>query len=215
MATKPSKKKAAPKKAAKKADKKTTKPISLHPLINKGVLSTAKKNFAGGTLTCHCATDPVSIHIKGQTAHNHACGCSKCWKPEGAVFSIVAVTGKDNVSVTANGHKLKVVDDTALIRRHACTGCGVHLYGRVENTKHGFYGLDFVHTELSKEKGWSPPTFAAFVSSIIGQGFDPGKIKDVRARLKKVGLPPHDCLSEGLMDYLATHDAKQAGVLKA
>ena len=207
-------------KAVKKATKKPAKakakvkPIALHPMINRGVFGAAKKNFAGGTLVCKCATDPVTVTIKGQTAHNHACGCSKCWKPAGAVFSVVAVTGRDNVSVTANGGKLKVVDASATIQRHACTGCGTHMFGRVENTKHGFYGLDFVHTELSKEKGWSPPEFAAFVSSVIETGTDPTQMPAIRARLKKVGLQPYDCLSPPLMDYIATHAAKQSGVIK-
>ena len=84
----------------------------------------------------------------------------------------------------------------------------------VEHTKHGFYGLDFVHTELSKEKGWSPPEFAAFVSSVIETGTDPTQMPAIRARLKKVGLQPYDCLSPPLMDYLATHAAKQSGVIK-
>ena len=202
-------------KAKAKPKAKAAKPISLHPAIDKGTFGKAKKNFAGGDLTCKCATDAVVIHIKGQIAHNHACGCSKCWKPEGAMFAIVGVTGKDNVSVTANGHKLKVVDENATIKRHACVACGAHMYGPVENTKHGFYGLSFVHTELSKEKGWAPPEFAAFVSSVIETGIDPAKMPAIRARLKKVGLPPSDVLSPGLMDYLATHAAKMSGVMKA
>ncbi len=215
MAKKAAKK--AVKKVAKKAakPKAKAKPISLHPLLNKGVFSKAKKNFAGGTLTCNCATNPVVVEIKGQTAHNHACGCSKCWKPDGAIFSVVAVTSRDNVSVKANGDKLKIVDSNATIQRHACKDCGTHMFGRVENTKHGFYGLDFVHTELSKDKGWSPPEFAAFVSSVIETGTDPASMGAIRARLKKVGLQPYDCLSSGLMDYLATHAAKQSGVIKS
>ena len=202
---------------AKKAvkAKAKSKPISLHPLIDKGVFGKAKKNFAGGTLSCNCSSNPVVVEIKGQTAHNHACGCSKCWKPAGASFSIVAVAGRDNVSVKANADKLKVVDNKATIQRHACSECGTHMFGRVENTKHGFYGLDFIHTELSKDKGWSPPEFAAFVSSIIETGADPASMKAVRARLKKVGLQPYDCLSPPLMDYLAGHAAKQSGAGKS
>jgi len=206
VAKKAAKKKAAPRKAAR--------PISLHPLINKGTFPKAKPKFAGGTLTCRCASDPVIVQIDAQSAHNHACGCTRCWKPEGAVFSVVAVVPRDKVKVTANEGKLKVVDSNATIRRHACTGCGVHMFGRIENQKHGFYGLDFVHTELSKDKGWSPPEFAAFVSSIIESGFDPSRMGDVRKRLKQVGLQPYDCLSPPLMDYLATHAAKQSGALK-
>ena len=202
------------KKAKTKAAAKKSKAISLHPLLDKGVLGKAKAKFAGGTLTCKCTTDPVIVSIGAQTAHNHACGCTKCWKPSGAIFSVVAVVGRDNVKVTANENKLKIVDANALIQRHACTGCGVHMYGRVERTTHGFYGLDFIHTELSKEKGWSPPEFAAFVSSVIESGTKPEDMPAIRKRLKQVGLQPYDCLSPALMDYLAAHAAKASGVLK-
>jgi len=188
--------------------------ISIHPSVDNGIKPTAK-DFAGGTLTCKCAKDPVEVSIKSQTAHNHACGCTKCWKPKGAVFSVVAVVGKDKVSVTKNADKLAVVDGSATIQRHACKVCGVHMYGRIENTKHPFYGLDFVHTELSPQSGWSAPEFAAFVSSIIESGADPAQMGAVRARLKGLGLEPYDCLSPPLMDAIATHLAKASGVLKA
>jgi len=187
---------------------------NIHPAVNRGVNKTAVKNFAGGTLTCKCATNPVTVTVSSQSAHNHVCGCTKCWKPKGALFSQVAVAPRDAVKVTANGDKLKVVDPNATIQRHACSGCGVHMYGRVENTKHPFYGLDFIHTELSKQKGWSPPTFAAFVSSIIESGTKPDKMKAVRAKLKELKLPPYDALSPALMDYIATHIAKASGALK-
>jgi S-(hydroxymethyl)glutathione synthase len=188
--------------------------VSIHPSVDNG-FKPAKDGFTGGTLTCKCATDPVTVKISSQSAHNHACGCTKCWKPKGAVFSVVAVVPRDSVSVTANGHKLKVVDEKATIQRHACTGCGVHMYGRVENTKHAFYGLDFIHTELSKEDGWSPPGFAAFVSSIIESGTDPSRMDGIRARLREIKLEPYDCLSPPLMDFIATHIAKQTGALRA
>jgi S-(hydroxymethyl)glutathione synthase len=188
--------------------------ISLHPSIDNGI-KPGSKDFAGGTLTCKCATNPVKVSIKAQTAHNHACGCSKCWKPKGAIFSVIAVVGKDKVSVTQNADKLAVVDPKAAIQRHACKACGTHMYGRIENTGHPFYGLDFVHTELSSEPGWSAPGFAAFVSSIIEQGFDPARMGEVRGRLKELGLEPYDCLSPALMDAIATHVAKASGALKA
>lgn len=188
--------------------------IAIHPAVDKGIKPTGQ-NFAGGTLTCKCKTDPVTVRIAGQTAHNHACGCTKCWKPAGALFSVVAVVPRDKVSVTKNGNKLKIIDTNTTIQRHACTGCGVHMYGRVENTKHPFYGLDFVHTELSNEDGWSAPTFAAFVSSIIESGTKPEQMAGIRAQLKEMKLEPYDCLSPALMDFIATHIAKASGVLKA
>ena len=213
MAKKIAAKKAA-KKPAKKAAAKKPAGLKLHPVVDKGKFAPAKAKFAGGTLTCKCASDPVTVTVTSQSAHNHACGCTKCWKPAGAAFSVVAVVPRDSLKVTANENKLKVVDPNATIQRHACKECGVHMYGRIENGKHGFFGLDFIHTELSKDKGWSPPEFAAFVSSIIESGFDPAQMGAVRKTLKKAGLEPYDCLSPPLMDYLATHAAKQSGVIK-
>jgi len=188
--------------------------VTLHPTIDNGI-KPGSKDFAGGTLVCKCSQNPVEVSIGSNVAHQHACGCTKCWKPKGANFSVVAVVSKDKVKVTKNADKLKVVDSNATIQRHACTGCGVHMYGRIENNKHAFYGLDFVHTELSPQTGWQEPQFAAFVSSIIKSGFDPNRMGDVRGRIKQIGLEPYDCLSPPLMDALATHAAKQSGVLKA
>ena len=187
--------------------------ISIHPAVDNGV-QPAASNFAGGALLCHCASDPVEVSVTGQSAHNHVCGCTKCWKPAGALFSQVAVVPRDKIRVTRNDQKLKVADANAAIQRHACTQCGVHLYGRIENTKHPFYGLDFIHTELSKERGWSAPEFAAFVSSIIESGTKPDQMPAVRARLRELRLEPYDCLSPPLMDAIAAHVAKASGVLK-
>jgi S-(hydroxymethyl)glutathione synthase len=53
------------------------------------------------------------------------------------------------------------------------------------------------------------------VSSIIESGFDPKQMDAVRARLKELGLQPYDCLSPALMDFIATHLAKQSGKLAA
>jgi S-(hydroxymethyl)glutathione synthase len=185
---------------------------SIHPSVDQGVKPGAA-NFAGGTLACKCSNDQVTVAIKGNCAHNHVCGCTKCWKPRGALFSMVAVVSRDNVSVTANQQKLKIVDSAAPIQRYACTGCGVHMYGRIENKGHPFYGLDFIHVELSKDSGWAAPEFAAFVSSIIESGAKPDQMGAVRARLKQLGLEPYDCLSPPLMDAIATHTAKAKGVL--
>ena len=187
--------------------------FSIHPSVDQGV-KPGKPDFAGGTLVCKCTQKPVKVTVKAQSAHNHACGCTRCWKPAGALFSVVAVVPRDKLSVTENADKLTIVDKSATIQRHACKACGVHLYGRIENTGHPFYGLDFIHTELSPESGWSAPTFAAFVSSIIESGTSPGQMAAVRARLKQLGLEPYDSLSPALMDAIATHVAKASGALK-
>lgn len=188
--------------------------IAIHPAVDDGVKK-GSASFHGGTLTCKCATAPVTVEVASQTAHNHVCGCTKCWKPAGALFAMIAVVPRDKVRVKANAEKLAVVDKSATIQRHACKACGVHMFGRIENKDHPFYGLDFVHTELSKEEGWSEPTFAAFVSSIIESGADPKEMGAVRARLRELGLEPYDCLSPPLMDAIATHVAKAKGTLHA
>ncbi len=186
--------------------------VSIHPAVDSGVKK-GSSTFSGGTLVCACTNKPVKVQIKGQIAHNHACGCTKCWKPNGAVFSIFAVTPKANVTVVENGDKLKVVDSSALIQRHACTACGVHMHGPVERD-HAFQGLVFFHPERFKESGWQEPGFAAFVSSVIESGVSPSRMDGIRARLKALGLEPYDCLSPGLMDFIATWTAKKAGTLR-
>ncbi len=186
--------------------------LNIHPEVDQG-LKPAAPGFSGGTLQCRCSDRKVTVAIGAQCAHNHVCGCTKCWKPSGALFSQVAVVPRDKVSVTANADKLKVVDESATIKRHACKECGVHMFGRIDNKNHPFFGLDFIHTELSRDRGWAPPEFAAFVSSIIESGFDPARMGDVRSRLKELRLEPYDCLSPTLMDAIATHTAKASGKL--
>jgi S-(hydroxymethyl)glutathione synthase len=188
--------------------------ISIHPAVDDGV-KPSLPNFAGGMLVCKCASNPVEVTIAAQCAYNHVCGCTKCWKPAGALFSEVAVVPRDKLEVTRNAEKLRVVDPNAAIQRHACTECGVHMYGRIENTNHPFYGFDFIHPELSKDEGWAPPGFAAFVSSVIESGTPPEQMPAIRARLRELSLEPYDCLSPALMDAIATHTAKATGVLKA
>jgi S-(hydroxymethyl)glutathione synthase len=188
--------------------------IHIHPSVDQGV-KPGSANFGGGTLVCKCAQVPVKVAIKGQVAYDHACGCTKCWKPAGATFSVVAVVPRSNLSVTENADRLAVVDPSAAIQRYACKGCGVHMYGRIENTKHPFYGFDFVHPELFQEQGWAPPEFAAFVSSVIESGVSPDRMAGIRGRLKQLGLEPYDALSPPLMDAIATHIAKASGALPA
>ncbi len=183
--------------------------LTLHPAIDAGLAPTAP-DFAGGTLVCACTDRPVRVRIEGQVAHNHACGCTKCWKPDGATFSVVAVAPSDKVTVLENGDKLRVVDASALIQRHACTSCGVHMHGPVERD-HPFKGLSFVHPERFEETGWAQPGFAAFVSSIIESGVDASEMDGIRSRLRQAGLEPYDSLNPALMDYIATWTVEHRG----
>lgn len=192
----------------------STDGVSIHPAVDNGIKA-ASPGFSGGVLSCHCTSDPVKVRVSAQTAHNHVCGCTKCWKPAGATFSQIAVVSRDAVEVIENGGKLEVVNPDAPIQRYRCRDCGVHMYGRIENKDHPFYGLDFVHTELSSDAGWSAPEFAAFVSSVIETGVEPSRMDGIRARLRELGLEPYDALSPPLMDAIATHVAKRSGALPA
>ncbi|PWY74276.1 putative glutathione-dependent formaldehyde-activating enzyme [Aspergillus heteromorphus CBS 117.55] len=186
---------------------------SLHPLLDHGI-PTGDPSFPGGDLHCRCPADRVTVRLASNVAHNHACGCSKCWKPAGSLFSLVGVVPRDALSVTAHADKLYIVDPEAAIQRYACQGCGVHLYGRIER-EHPFRGLDFVHAELSDQTGWQEPQFAGFVSSIIEQGFPPQGMEEVRARLRGLGLETYDALSPALMDLIATFTAQKSGARSA
>ncbi len=190
-----------------------TESLHLHPAVDGGIKPEAE-GVAGGTLVCHCTDHPVKVAIDSQVLFNHACGCTKCWKPEGAIFSVVGVVPEGKVRVLENGDKLAVVDPAALIQRMACKACGVHMYGPVERD-HAFKGLDFIHVELSHETGWAPPGFAAFVSSVIESGVHPEKMAAIRARFHALGLETYDCLTPQLMDLVATHVAKKSGALPA
>jgi S-(hydroxymethyl)glutathione synthase len=138
--------------------------ISIHPSVDNGIQPEAD-NFVGGTLSCKCTDSPVVVNIKGQSAHNHACGCTKCWKPAGALFSVVAVAPRGNVSVTQNQNKLKIVDSNATIQRYACTKCGVHMYGRMTRTI-PFMGLILSTPSYRRKKdGLHPPLPPLFLRS--------------------------------------------------
>ena len=187
--------------------------VHLHPSLDNGIRP-EQPGFSGGTLQCLCATDKVEVKVAAQTLHNHACGCTKCWKPAGATFAVIAVVPRDKVSVVAHGEKLHILDDSAIIQRHACRACGAHLFGRIEKKDHAFYGLDFVHTELSPQQGWAAPGFAAFVSSVIESGTPPSQMDAIRKRLRELHLEPYDCLSPPLMDALAIGAAKQKGTYR-
>lgn len=187
--------------------------LSLHKNLDNGITK-GNPTFTGGKLHCSCQSNPVEATLSSNVAFNHACGCTKCWKPKGAIFSVVGVVSRDKLKVTKNEDKLAIVDASAAIQRHACKECGVHIYGRIENKQHPLYGFDFIHTELSDEKGWEEPRFAAFVSSVIEGGTQPSEMAGIRHRLGDLGLPYYDCLSPELMDLIATHTAKAKGILK-
>ena len=141
--------------------------ISIHPAVDNGV-PPGSASFAGGTLHCKCASNPVEVSITAQSAHNHVCGCTKCWKPAGALFSQVAVVPRDKLSVSKNADKLKVVDANAAIQRHACTACGVHMYGRIETRSTRFMAwISSIPSFRTSEAGQPPSLPHLFPPSLV------------------------------------------------
>ncbi len=141
--------------------------LALHPAIN-NEKRTGEKTFSGGKLYCHCPSNKVEVTVTRGSSHNHLCGCSACWKPRGALFSQVAVVpteSLESLEVTENNHKLAVINHSTAIQRHACKDCDVHMYGRVNDPNHHYFGVDFIHLELAKNSGTAPIEFAGYVSS--------------------------------------------------
>jgi len=179
---------------------------TLHPAVDVGVATGAGSD--GATLGCFCAAAAVEVRVDVKVVHNHLCGCSKCWKPSGARFAQVAVVPTGALHVTANEGKLRVIDTSQSIRRHACRDCGVHLFGRVDDVDHHFYGVDFLHPELVIEADVPAPEFAGFTSSLIEAGGNPSHMKAIRKRLAELGIPSYDAFSPELMDIIAWHKVK-------
>lgn len=186
---------------------------SLHPLVDKG-LPAKNPRFKGGTLVCRCVMNPVRLGIKGQIAHCHLSGSGADWRPKEALFALAAYVPVENVGPLENKAKLKAADKKAPVQRLACRACGTHMVSHPEQD-HPFLGAALIHPELFEEEGWAPPAFAANVAAVIESGVDPGRMKAIRARLRKLGLEPYDCLSPELEDRISTWKARKSGALAA
>ena len=107
------------------------------------------------------ASNPVEVSITSQCAHNHVCGCTKCWKPAGALFAQVAVVPRDKLSV-ANAERLKVVDsnpaDDTAARLHRMRRPHVQPHRSSETRA----PVD-IHTELSEGARLGSSGIALFV----------------------------------------------------
>src|SRR5438105_13373110 len=100
--------------------------LSIHPAVDQGI-KPAAPGFSGGTLQCKCSDNKVAVTIGTQSAHNHVCGCTKCWKPSGALFSQVAVVPRDKLNVSANAEKMKGGDARATSQRYGWHCWGAHM----------------------------------------------------------------------------------------
>lgn len=183
--------------------------VTLHPAIDSGIAFPAEK-AARVMLVCRCSIDPVTVDISRPIYHNHMCGCSKCWKPDGALLAQTAVVSSHGVRIESKADKLEVIDESQSIQRHACRDCGVHMCGTISDPDHHFYGLTFVHPELADGIVCDAPEFAGFVSSIIETGTDPASMAAVRSRLSELSIPAFDAFSPELMDIIAWHKRKLA-----
>ena len=184
--------------------------IPLHPSLDRDDSTQPSSRSAHVSLRCLCADESVAVNVRQPVYHNHLCGCSKCWKPEGALFAQTAIVASRGIEPVENAEKLRVVDPTQSIRRHACTVCGAHLYGDVEDPNHHFFGLCFIHPELALEPLCGQPEFAGFVSSLVEAGTDPSLTWAIRRQLARRGLAAFDEFSPEIMDAIAWHRRKVA-----
>ena len=189
----------------KRAETLYSESLPLHPIIDQRPVASAG---SPKRLRCKCEVDPVEVQLTERIQHNHLCGCSKCWKPNGALFAQIGVLPKGSLTVSARPEKLSVVDRSQAIQRSACTQCGTHMFGTVDNKDHHFYGLEFVHAELAT--GGEPPRieFAAFASSLVETGTPAWRMAAIRSKLESQGIPCYDAFSPELMDIIAWHKVK-------
>ncbi len=181
--------------------------VDLHPAVAAAAPIDTVSAF---TARCRCESDAVEIEVKHAVAHNHLCGCSKCWRPKGAAFAQIAVVPAGSVTVTAHGDKLEAIDATQKIERQRCKSCGTHMVGMVSDPDHHFYGLEFVHPELATDGQQPKIEFAAFVSSLVENGTPATSMAGVRTALRKAGIAAYDAFSPELMDIIAWHKVKLA-----
>lgn len=179
----------------------------LHPAVGRDASASPDGVF---TARCKCSSEPVEIAVEQAVAHNHLCGCSKCWKPAGALFAQIAVVPAGCTSIVAQRDKLEAVDATQKIERHRCGACGTHMVGKVSDPDHHFYGLEFVHPELATDGHRPKIEFAAFVSSLVETGTPATGMASVRGALARAAIPAYDTFSPELMDIIAWHKVKLA-----
>ena len=180
------------------------------PALHPSVAAPDAETASHATLRCLCASNQVEVTLKEAVQHNHLCGCSKCWKPQGALLAQTAVVAADAAYISAHGEKLRLVDAASAIRRHSCRDCGTHLIGTVEDPTHHFYGLAFVHPELSATRIAGKPEFAGFISSVIESGTSASAMEAIRRELAAAGIECHDAFSPEIMDIIAYHRVKVA-----
>ena len=106
----------------------------------------------GGMLYCRRADAKVAVTIKGQSAHNHVCGCTSAARRR-TESQVAVVPGAMSVSANAQAKA------GALTRRSSATHAPVAVCACTAASKQEPSAVrpDFIHTELSQQQGWSPP----------------------------------------------------------
>jgi S-(hydroxymethyl)glutathione synthase len=179
--------------------------FAIHPAMDhRPTAQTAQQTTM---LSCNCTADTVKVSLDGPVYHSHLCGCSQCWKPKGALFALTAIVPAGSAVVRSHEEKLHVLNPDQPIQRYACTSCGAHLIGKVENPDHHFFGSEFIHPELGN--GATPtPEFAGYVSSLAENGIAVSQMSGVRCQLSDLGIKAFDAFSPELMDIIAWHKTK-------
>src|SRR5690606_22849816 len=86
------------------ANESSTRASAMALAMKPGVVQGAgfgRGDCSGGTLGGHCRDGPVAVKVSAWVAYDHVSGCTKCCKPEGALFSMVAVVPRDKLEIVA------------------------------------------------------------------------------------------------------------------
>ena len=164
--------------------------VSIHPAVDNGVKA-GSPSFAGGTLQCKCASNPVEVKVTAQSAHNHVCGCTKCWKPAGALFSWWpwCRATRSASPRTPTGSRPSTPCDHPTPRLHRLRR---YMYGRIENTKHPMGSISSTPSCRRIRVVGSRVRRLRVLDHQIGA--PPDQMGAVRSRLKELRLEPYDCL---------------------
>ena len=181
--------------------------ISIHPAVDNGV-KPGSPSFAGGTLLCKCASNPVEVTITprpptitcadARSAGSLRARCSRKSRSCRATSSMSARTPTGSRSWTPTPRSSGM---PARLAAFTCTAASrtpsIRSTGSISSTP-----------SFRRTRAGRPPNSPRSSPPIIESGARRIRCGAVRARLKELRLEPYDCLSPALMDAIATHVAK-------
>jgi S-(hydroxymethyl)glutathione synthase len=111
-----------------------------------------------------------------------------------------------SIHPSIEAEKLTIIDASTTIQHHACSACGVPMFGRIENSSYPLYGLKLCTPNCQPPAAGrhhsSPPLCRPSLSRM------PIPRTCLRCARASRNWGWNHCLSPTLMDAIATHMAK-------